>query len=307
VTGYIHAGYAESLREFGTPRELRRCGSWILVREIQGFPYQDAMGCYPLFLCQDWSQLQHDLEEIRDGLVCLFVVTDPFGKYDLAGLSRCFKDVVFPYKEHFITDLSYPINDIVSSKYNRKYARQAFKKVDVERCQEPIQFLDEWVALYDHLINQHNIKGLRAFSRTAFSKQLSIPGMVMFRALHEGATVGAHLWYVMGEVGYSHLSAYSPVGYELRASYALQWSAIEYFAGKIRWLSQGAGVRSDGTDGLSRFKRGWSTGTRAAYFCGRIFDNEKYWEIVKAKRIPDTDYFPAYRKGEFEYQITKIR
>jgi len=299
VTGYMHPGYVTSLMEFGTPQELVRCGAWILKRQIPGFPYHDAMGCYPLFACQDWAQLPHDLEEIRDELVCLFMVTDPFGKYDLAGLSRCFKDVFFPYKEHFITDLSYPINDIVSSKYNRKYTRQALKNIDVERCDDPIQFLDEWVGLYNHLIHRHNISGLRAFSRTAFSKQLSIPGMVMFRALHEGATVGAHLWYVMGEVAYSHLSAYSPIGYELRASYALQWSAIEYLAGKIRWLNQGAGIRSDGTDGLSRFKRGWSTGTRMAYFCGRIFDNEKYWEIVKAKSISTTDYFPAYRLGDF--------
>ena len=306
MTGYMHPGYVESLIEFGTPQELHRCGGWILKRQIPGSPYHDAMGCYPLFACQDWSQLQHDLEEIRDELVCLFIVTDPFGKYDPAYLRQCFKDVVFPYKEHFITDLSYPIDNIVSSKYTRKYSRKALKDLRVERCQEPIQFLDMWVALYGHLTDRHNIKGIRAFSRKAFAKQLSIPGMGMFRALHEGATVGAHLWYVIGEVGYSHLSAYSHTGYELKAAYALQWSAIEYFAGKIRWLNQGAGTKRNGTDGLSQFKRRWSTRTRTAYFCGRIFNHVRYWEIIKAKGIKDTDYFPAYREGEFREQITKI-
>ena len=300
MTGYIHSGYAASLMEFGIPRELPRCGGWILERQIPGFSDHDAMGCYPLFLCQDWSQLQHDLEEIRDELVCLSIVTDPFGKYDLACLSRCFKDVVFPYKEHFIVDLSYPINDIVCSKYTRKSARKALKALYVEKCQNPVRFIEEWAALYNALIRRHNIKGMRAFSRRAFTKQLSIPGMVMFRALHEGAMVGAHLWYVIGEVGYSHLSAYSSIGYELRAADALQWSAIEYFAGKIRWLSQGAGVRNDGTDGLSRFKRGWSTGTKTAYFCGRIFNHSRYLELLKVNSITDKDYFPAYRKGEFD-------
>ncbi|MCK4830578.1 hypothetical protein KA005_83465, partial [bacterium] len=174
------------------------------------------------------------------------------------------------------------------------------RNIDVERCQEPIQFLNEWVALYDHLVNRHNIKGLRAFSKTAFSRQLNIPGMVMFRALYKGAIVRAHLWYVIGEVGYSHLSAYSSMGYELRAADALQWSAIEYFAGKIRWLNQGSGLKSDGSDGLSQFKRGWSTGTRTAYFCGQIFNQERYAEIIKVKGVDSTDYFPAYRKGEFE-------
>ncbi len=299
MTGYLHVGYTRSLMEFGIPRELPRCGGWILERQIPGFFNHDAMGCYPLFLCQDWSQLQHDLEEIRDELVCLFMVTDPFGKYDQACLSRCFKDTVFPYKEHFIVDLSYPINDIVPSKDTRKSTRKAIKDLHVEKCQKPVQFTEECVALYNTLILRHNIKGIRAFSEKAIAKQLSIPGMIMFRALHEGVTVGIHLWYVIGEVGYSHLSAYSSIGYKLRAAYALQWSAIEYFTGKIRWLNQGAGIKRDGTDGLSRFKRRWSTGTRTAYFCGRIFDHARYSEIVKVKGIIDTDYFPAYRKGEF--------
>jgi hypothetical protein len=43
VNGYLRPGYAESL-EFGTPRELPRCGGWVLERQIPGFPDQDAMG-----------------------------------------------------------------------------------------------------------------------------------------------------------------------------------------------------------------------------------------------------------------------
>ena len=125
----------------------------------------------------------------------------------------------------------------------------------------------------------------------------------MFRAGHEERTVGMLLWYIQEEVGYYHLVAYSPVGYNLHASFALFWFAIEYFAANgLRWLNlgAGAGVRGDGTDGLSRFKHVWSTGTKTAYFCGRIFDRARYSEIVRAKGISATDYFPAYRNGEFE-------
>jgi hypothetical protein len=50
---------------------------------------------------------------------------------------------------------------------------------------------------------------------------------------------------------------------------------------------------------LSRFKRGWATGTRTAYFCGRIFDRANYREITRASGCMATDYFPAYRQGEF--------
>jgi hypothetical protein len=301
MTGYMHPGYAESLAEFGTPRELPRCGGWILERQIPGFPYRDAMGCYPLFCCQDWSQLHADLEDLDDEWVSLALVTGPFGEYDTAYLHRCFRDIVLPFKQHFIVDLSRPIDTFVSS-HHRRYARKALRDVQVERCQDPTQFNDEWVDLYATLIGRHNIKGIAAFSRLAFAKQLKVPGLVVFRAVCKEITVGMALWYIQEEVGYYHLAAYSDTGYKLRASFALFWSAIEYFAGQgLRWLNlgAGAGISGNGADGLSRFKRGWSTGTRTAYFCGRIFNPERYTEIVKAKGITATDYFPAYRKGEF--------
>ena len=128
-----------------------------------------------------------------------------------------------------------------------------------------MQFVDEWIGLYTTLIRRHGLKGIKAFSKTAFAKQLSIPGIVVLRAMHQDDTVGAVLYYLQREVGYSHLTAISPEGYDLRASYALQEFAIEYFAsfeGKVRWLDigAGAGVTQRGVDGYSMFKRGWSTG-----------------------------------------------
>ena len=46
------------------------------------------MGCYPLFACQDWSQLSADLENIEDDLIALSLVTDPFGEYTPAYLQQ---------------------------------------------------------------------------------------------------------------------------------------------------------------------------------------------------------------------------
>lgn len=299
-TGYMHPGYAESLAEFGSPHELPRCGGWVLVRQVPGFPDHDAMGCYPLFACRDWSQLHADLDDIENDLVSLALVTDPFGAYDSAYLERCF-DVVIPFKEHFVIDCSQSMNVIVS-KNHRYQARKALKKVQVEKCQEPARFTEEWVTLYNTLISRYNLKGIQAFSRTAFAKQLSIPGMVMLRALYEGNTIGAILSFVQGDVGYAHLVASNETGYELGVSYALFWCTIEYLSDKLRWLSigAGAGVSNDGKDGVSFFKRGWATGTRTTYFCGRTFDHDKYAEITHAKGISATDYFPAYRQGEFK-------
>jgi hypothetical protein len=152
------------------------------------------------------------------------------------------------------------------------------------------------------LIKRHNIKGISTFSEFAFVRQMKIPGVIVFRAIHHQTTVGMIIWYVNGEVGYYHLGAFNAAGYKLRASFALFWYAINYFVDiglKLLNLGGGAGLKNNGTDGLSRFKRGWSTESRTAYYCGRIFNQTRYAEIVQQKGLMPTNYFPAYRQGEF--------
>jgi len=300
MSGYIHPGYAESLAEFGTPRQLPRCGGWILERRIPEFSCSDATGCYPLFVCKDWSKLNTDLKTLENDLVSLSLVTDPFGNYDRNYLNQCFTDVVIPFKQHFVVDLNQQEKKYVSE-HHRRYARKALQRIHVERSERPVDHIDDWVKLYEGLISRHDIRGISTFSRAAFARQLKIPGLVMFRALHEESTVGILLWYVHEGVGYYHLGASNFLGYEMHASFALFWHAIEYFeATRLRWLDLGggAGIKNNGTDGLSEFKRGWSNGFRAAYFCGRIFDHNKYAEIMMRKGLAGTNYFPGYRKGE---------
>jgi len=302
MTGYLHRNYAHSLVEYGIPRKLPHSGGWILERQISRFPYHDAMGCYPLFCCQEWSQLHIDLEHIEHKFVSISLVTDPFGSYDMRYLKQCFETVAIPFKEHFVVDLRHPAHTFVCN-HHRRYARKALQNLYIERCEQPIQFVDEWVDLYANLIEKHNIKGILTFSELTFRKQFGVPGIVVFQAMCEEKTVGMLLWYIQNGVGYYHLGAFNGLGYRLRASFALFWFAIEYFAAiGLQWLNlgAGAGIQGDGTDGLTRFKRGWSTETQTAYFCGRIFDQKKYLEIVRAKNIPETKYFPAYRLGEFQ-------
>lgn len=106
----------------------------------------------------------------------------------------------------------------------------------------------------------------------------------------------------MGSVAYYHLGAYNDIGYKEKASFALFNTAIQYFSDQnIKWLSlgAGAGVHAKSDDGLTRFKRGWSTGTRTAYFGGKILNHQRYDELSLAKHQPTTSFFPAYRLGEF--------
>jgi len=252
-----------------------------------------------LFACRDWSQLERDLVDLEGKFVSVTIVVDPFGNHDRQLLERCF-DTVSVIKKHYAADLT-ALPDAIVSKHHATYARKAMTNVMVQVCQKPIELLDEWVSLYHSLIERHNIRGIRAFSRKSFEKQLAVPGLVALRAEREGVPVAIDLYYIQGDTAYAHLIACSPLGYQLRASYALKWRAILHFTGKVRWINWGggAGISVSDTDGLAVFKKGWATCTRPAYFCTKILDKVKYREIVRARGLEHSSYFPAYRDGEF--------
>lgn len=297
ATGYHHPLYAASLAENGTPMHLPRSDAWIIRRPIPGLPDEDAMGPYPLLVCRDWSELPSDLSAIGEDLVSVSAVADPFGAYREETLRRSFPDVLRPYKEHYVVNLRQPLRASVSSHHRRNTAK-GLEAVTVEQLDDPQAFLLEWVSLYSVLVDRHGITGVAAFSDVSFASQLAVPGIVAFRAVRDGETVGMLLWYVSGGVAYYHLGAYSPIGYELRASFALFWSALEYFAeAGVSWASLGAaaGAFGSGRDGLARFKEGWATETRTAHFCGRILDAARYEEIVRNRHIGESAFFPAYR------------
>lgn len=297
--GYLHPAYAQSLGEFGEPWPLMRSEGWILQRRIHGCDRRDAMGCYPVFACRDWSQLEADLEDLGNSLVSLSLVTDPFGEYDMELLRHCFRNVVVPFKEHLVVDLSSKTDR--TSRHHRYYARRALRHVAVEKCDEPQEHLDDWLRLYEILVSRHNLTGIKRFSRASFEQQLAVPGIVMFRATRAGMTVGAHIWYVQDSVAYSHLQATDEKGYEVRAAYALYSKALEWLRSHVSLadLGSGAGAERKSNDGLVDFKRGWATGTRQTYFCGRVFDPAAYDQLTQGRGISELEHFPAYRAGEF--------
>ena len=308
-SGYLHKSYADSFAEFAEPVQLEGSGGWLLQRTVPQNTYRDAMGCYPLFLCRNWDKLSEDLADREEQWVSAAVVPDPFGEYDMSLLHRAFPDLVTPFKEHFIVDLAQITLGSIN-KHHRYYARRALRDVTVSPVEKPFDYLDDWTALYSNLVERHQITGIRAFSRNAFKLQMETPGLVMLRAEHEGITVGAHLWFRHENVATSHLAAFSAKGYELNASYALYWRAVEYFADtNARWLNigAGAGTESNVNDGLSRFKRGWATGTRKAYFCGRILNRARYTVLSGTCQVMEGDYFPLYRSGEFTKEDKDVK
>ena len=311
-TGYLSEAYARSLAEFGVPLALPGSGAWLLRRPLicaAASDCSDAMGPYPLFCCRDWRALADDLGDLArlpDPAaipVSLVVATDPFADLGALGargpdlLAEAFPDRVVPFKDHFVADLSRPLASFVSA-HHRRYALR--DDVTVERCAEPLDWLDDWCELYRNLCARHDIRGIPALSRAAFARQLAVPGLQAYRASAAGVTLGMVLWYRQGDVAYYHLAAYSDEGYRQRASFPLFWFGFQQLAASgVGWASLGAGPSdSQGSDGLIRFKRGWSTSTRPTYLCGRIFRPDVYATLVRERGHDNSRYFPAYRQGE---------
>jgi len=295
--GYASREYALALAEFGAVEALRSCGGALLVRSIPGAAAYDGMGCYPLFSCQDWSALADDLELLADRLVCVSLVTDPLADVTLAQLSTTFPDVCYGYKEHFVTDLLQPLETRVAS-HHRRNIRKALAGMEIIQLPPSRALLTEWQTLYDNLIRRHEIAGIARFSPLSFERQMSVPGFNAFAALDGEEMLGMTLWYVRGEAAYYHLGAYSERGYQRAASFAIFSAALSYFqSAGVRWAALGAGAGAKAAEsGLTRFKQGWATGTRTAYFCGRILQPAVYKKLAGDAAVSGVDYFPAYRR-----------
>jgi hypothetical protein len=291
LAGYGHPAYADALSDIGVRRRLPKSGGQLLVRNIVATGDNDAIGCYPLFVCRDWSRLEDDLQPLDRELVSITIVTDPFGAHTPEMLRRTFSHVV-EFKQHVVIDMTNPHEGV--SRHHRYYARRTLRSVEIVEI-EPLDHVDEWMRLYAFLAESRSIPAFHRFSRASFEAQFAVPGIVAFAATIAGRIVGIHLWYVIGEIGYSHLLAVDDRGYETTATYALYWSAFERLQGRARTLDLGGTPgNSDRIDGLALFKRGWSPLTRCAYLCGRIGATERYERNVRASGRRN-EYFPAYR------------
>lgn len=297
-SGYASEAYVRTLESLGQPCRLEHCSGWVLLRPVPGCDALDAMGCYPLFSCLRWAGLADDLAALRArGVVSLTLVAQPRAPIEQSGLLPLF-DVARPFKRHYFADLRAGADEVASA-HHRRNARRGLRNVSVERCERPLDWLEDWRRLYGALIRRHAIAGLRTFGRDAFAALLGLEDVVMLRAHVGGQTVGVQLFVRQGDVAYFHLSALSATGYALDAGHALSWSAIQRLRTDVNWIDWGgaAGLTPAPEDGLAYFKSGWSNHASDAWLLGAVLDRSRYEQCCAD--VPASDYFPAYRVGEF--------
>lgn len=297
-SGYQHADYAHSFKKYGTPRELTHSKGWVIERTIPNTPYYDAMGCYPLFQCQHWECLPDDLQALGNGeLVSLVMVSEPMLDNSMQHIFKHF-DIAQPFRAHYFIDLERPLEQSMARRH-RRYVGKASKVLDIDIPEQPLTYLDEWCGLYQLMMQRHNCNDIRAFSRESFRQLLSMPGVILFRALKNNQVVGAQIMVLSGEVGYFHLVGFTEEGYKNSVSYFLTWQAMVYFQGRCRFLNQGGGKSLEGNDGLSIFKQGWSTEQRMTYLLGAVLNPTIYTQLSSDDRLKQSNYFPRYRTGEY--------
>ncbi|WP_369140363.1 GNAT family N-acetyltransferase [Modestobacter versicolor] len=291
VPAYADPGYVASLADVGRPVHLPGSGGWLLSRSVPDTDRRDLSGPYPLFSCADWSLLADDLATPDDDPLSVVAVADPLGSWRPADLQAAFPDHLVLFKRHQVRELSRPAP--LPSHHRRQLGRAA-RAVEVEVCADPLDHLDDWVALYDFLVARRRLTGISAFSRDSFSKQLAVPRMLAVRAERDGATVGMALWLVGGDTAYYHLGASTAAGYEASASYAIFAAAFEHLRelGVDRVDLGGSAGAAHRDDGLFRFKSGWANAELPAWLGGRVVDRPGY-EALAGDGAPG--WFPAYR------------
>jgi len=299
MEGYLHPLYSKSFSDIGTPLYLPKSKGWLIKREIPGTEYYDAMGPYPLFICENWEYLIEDISSLENDLVAVSFVIGPLQLFSKNIFQEYF-EVLYEYRNHYILDTTLPFEKVISPG-RRKTAQRALNKVEADYQIAPNICLDDWCHLYDNIISKYKVSGIRAFSKESFRKQIAIPKTHFFYVMYQSELVGGALFFLQNDTSYYHLSALTEKGYDLQAGYAVVWSAIKVLSNKIRWIELQGGINLNNgvIDGLSKFKMGWASFEKKSYFCGKVLDSHKYSNIMKIQNIPTTNWFPAYRIGEF--------
>ncbi len=282
--GYLHPGYAEAFVELGEVRHLRRSGTWMLTRSIEGSDRRDALIGYPCLICRDWLGLVEDLAETAAlaDVVTVTAVTDPLAGVDEELLRPAFGDLVRIEAQHYLIDLV----GFWPAREHRRATRRALELVEVEVEDAPTGLALDWEAFGGDLLPGAEL----GLSSAALTRQLSLPGCVGFTAHGADGQVAAAIVYVSDDAASLHAMAVSPAGAELGARYALVQTMAQDMAGRgLRFLDLGA------ADTDAAFMGGWTELLRPAYRCGRVVDRLAYDELTAAAGTTGSAVFPAYR------------
>ena len=248
----------------------------------------DGAGAYPMAALNRGSDVEAGVDELaKAGLVSFVMVADPLLGPPADKLAAAF-DLARPFKTHYLVEPPH----YEPSKHHRAEIRRSLRRCHVERAPFA-EVIGSWTRLYPLLMARHEIGGVAAFSDAYWRCLADMSGVETFVARVEGEIVSMSLWLDHDGVAYNHLGASSATGYAAGAGYALYDAAIQHYRDRTGLnLGGGAGLSDDPSDGLARFKRGFSTGAAVAHLYGKVLDPIRYAKLARGRLA---SFFPAYR------------
>jgi hypothetical protein len=291
---YCSKKYAEGFKAIGMdPIYLPNNDIWVVKRPIPGTDLYDAANCYPVFPFSKNTDFSIDIDTFKQhNIISLVLVSDIFTQNACSNIIDQFNHIQ-EYKPHYIVDLK--ANEINYTSHHRQYVKKANLSCEVKLISLK-EYLNEWIELYNVLIDKHLLTGVHKFSKSFFAEIATLEKLYMIGAFIEKKLVSAMLWIEYDGFIYSFLGASSSEGYDKMCAYAVYDYSIKYFKEKnfkAIDLGGGAGVQTSSA-GLSFFKKGFSNKELNCYIYGMIIDHEAYINLSKDKNN-NIKFFPLYR------------
>ncbi len=281
----------------GTPIQLPRSGLRLLKRHICS-DFYDLIGLYPYSVSPSVASVQSEADQsyLREtGAVSISFVSSPFLGEKIKDLRGW--DVLTPFKEHFVLDLAEDWKQFTSKK-TRYLIRRSKEHNRIITVQPSTETALAFHKLYAHTVRRHNISGVQNFSVGSIHAQMKTPGSFVLQSFHEDTCSGFLIGMINQDHANYHLVAIAPEHSNKLTNYALLDAAIVFCASNgVRYfnLGGGAGLTSDASDGLYRFKRRWSDITLKTHLCGKILRPSLYEALTEGHGAASHPFFPQYR------------
>lgn len=258
----------------------------------------DLSNVYPFFTNYNNCSLSDLYEKAKESqAVSLVLITDPLNPIYM-DLSTGPDIQIDSFKLHYICNLKnyefrkLPENHRRNINKSKKENLLVIPSIieDVEK--EAKSIFD----IYQNLVTRHSIKGVTDYSVQQIEKLISVPGTFLFKVYDSvGHLINASIFYISGEIGniYYHLSCQTEEGYKLNSNFLMMHTAIALFKQLgFNKLELGAGADGKSSEGLCRFKEGFSTETIKNLIIKIVLRQEIYNKLSENK---NTAFFPAYR------------
>lgn len=287
---YATLDYAATLAHVGRPLDVPEWRSAVIARTID--ERCDASGPYPLACLAPDADIGAGLERLRhEKMVSVTLVAQDLAGPPVARLRQLFS-YARPFKTHHLVDIARYRPSAHHAYEIRKAARRGVEVREVRLA----DVLDEWVPLYDALLQRRSAGRVHRFGRAGFAALARCEGLRAIGGYLGDELVCCHLWIEYGDVVWSHLAASNARGYAASAAYAVHDQSILRLGRRVVDLGGAAGAADDPADGLARFKAGFSNRTETAWLLGAALDAAAYDALCARHAVrEDVDYFPAYR------------